>query len=109
VHLITREAMAVYVRHLKPDGVIAFHITNRFLRLGPVVKSVAGELFGVHVALIEDDAKDSDLSSTDWVMVTRNKALLDNPAIAPHVVKIEDIPGLRVWTDDFNNLFQIIK
>jgi SAM-dependent methyltransferase len=109
VHLITREAMAVYLRHLKPDGVIAFHITNRFLRLGPVVKSVAGELFGVHVALIEDDAKDSDLSSTDWVMVTRNKALLDNPAIAPHVVKIEDIPGLRVWTDDFNNLFQIIK
>ncbi len=109
VHLITREAMAVYLRHLKPDGVIAFHITNRFLRLGPVVKSVAGELIGIHVALIEDDAKDSDLSSTDWVMVTRNKALLDNPAIAPHVVKIEDIPGLRVWTDDFNNLFQILK
>jgi hypothetical protein len=109
VHLITREAMAVYLRHVKPDGVVAFHVTNRFLRLGPVVKRIAGEIFGIHIALFDDDAKDSDLSSTDWVMVTRNKSLLDHPELAPHVTAVEDIPGLRVWTDDFNNLFQILK
>ena len=108
VHLITREAMQVYLRHVKPGGVIAFHTTNRFLRLAPVVKRIAGEL-GLHVALIDDDARDSDLSSTDWVLVTRDKALLQKPEIAMASSNIEDIPGLPVWTDDFNNLFQILK
>jgi hypothetical protein len=108
VHLITREAMAVYLKHVKPDGVIAFHTTNRFLRLGPVVKRIAQEL-GLNVMLVDDDAKDSDLSSTDWVLVTRNKALLEDPEIAPYASDIDDIPGLPVWTDDFNNLFQILK
>jgi len=108
VHLITRQAMDVYLRHMKPDGVIAFHITNRFLRLGPVVKRIADEM-GLQVTMVDDDAKDSDLSSTDWVLVTRSKTLFDNPDIAQYTSDVEDIPGLPVWTDDFNNLFQILK
>jgi SAM-dependent methyltransferase len=108
VHLITREALPVYLRHLKPGGVIAFHVTNRFLDLAPVVKRVADEL-GVHVALIADDAEESDLARTDWVLVTRDKALLEHPEIAKFTTEIADIPGLGVWTDDFNNLFRILK
>jgi hypothetical protein len=108
VHLITREALPVYLRHLKPGGVIAFHVTNRFLDLAPVVKRVADEL-GLHVALIEDDAEESDLARTDWVLVTRDKALLERPEIAKFTTEIADIPGLGVWTDDFNNLFRILK
>jgi hypothetical protein len=108
VHLITREALAVYLRHMKPGGVIAFHVTNRFLHLAPVVKRIAGE-HDLQVALIADDAEDSDLARTDWVLVTRDQALLERPEIAQYVGDIESIPGLRVWTDDFNNLFQILK
>ena len=108
VHLITREALAVYLRHVKPGGVIAFHVTNRFLHLAPVVKRIAGE-HDLHVALIADDAEDSDLARTDWALVTRDQALLERPEIAQYVSEIESIPGLRVWTDDFNNLFQILK
>jgi len=108
VHLITREAMAVYLRHIKPDGVVAFHVTNRFLRLAPVVKRIAGER-GLFTALISDEAEGSDLARTDWVLVTRNRRLLERPEIAEFVSGIEDIPGMRVWTDDFNNLFQILK
>jgi spermidine synthase len=107
-HLITREAMAVYLKHMKPDGVIAFHITNRFLRLGPVVKRIADEM-GLKVTLIDDDAKDSDLSSTDWVLVARKKTLFEHPDVAEFTSEVEEIPGLPVWTDDFNNLFQILK
>jgi hypothetical protein len=108
VHLITREALAVYLRHIKPDGVIAFHVTNRFLRLAPVVKRLAEER-GLAAVLVSDEAEDSDLAKTDWVLVSRNRALLARPAIADHASAIEDIPRLRTWTDDFNNLFQILK
>jgi hypothetical protein len=108
VHLITREAMAVYLKHMKPDGVIAFHVTNRFLQLPPVVKRIA-EAYQLHTALIVDEAEESDFSRTDWVLVTRNRALLARKDIAAAAGEIPDIPGLRIWTDDYNNLFRILK
>jgi SAM-dependent methyltransferase len=108
VHLITREAMGVYLKHLKPDGVIAFHVTNRFLRLAPVVKAIADE-YGLHAALIVDDAETSDLAKTDWVLVTRNAKLLAHKDIAAATSPIDTIPRLAVWTDDYNNLFRILK
>ena len=108
VHLITREALAVYLRHMKPGGVIAFHVTNRFLDLAPVVKRIAGE-HALRVALIADDAEESDLARTDWVLATRDRTLLERPEIARFTSEIGDIPGLGVWTDDFNNLFKILK
>ena len=108
VHLITREAMAVYLRHIKPDGVIAFHVTNRFLRLAPVVKRIADE-YRLRTALVIDDAEDNDLAKTDWVLVARNGKLLDREEIAGVASEIDAIPGLRLWTDDYNNLFKILK
>ncbi len=108
VHLITKEAMAVYLKHVKPDGAIVFHVTNRFLKLAPVVKKIADDL-GLHTALIVDEADESVFSKTDWAIVTRNRALVDSEAIASKTTAIDVIPGLRVWTDDFNNLFQILK
>ena len=108
VHLITREAMAVYLKHLKPDGVIAFHVTNRFLRLAPVVKAIADE-YGLRSCLIVDEATESDLAKTDWVLVTRNAKLLELPDVAEATSAIESIPKLAVWTDSYNNLFRILK
>jgi hypothetical protein len=108
VHLLTREAMGVYLKHLKPEGVIAFHVTNRFLRLAPVVKRIADEA-QLAAALIVDDAEDQDLARTDWVLVTRDPARLQPESIDKAASEIAEIDGLRVWTDDFNNLFQILK
>lgn len=109
VHLITREAMAVYLKHVKPDGIIAFHVTNRFLQLAPVVKRIADE-FKLHTALIVDEAEDNDsLAKTDWVLVSRQRDRLERKEIAAASSEIASIPGLRLWTDDFNNLFQILK
>lgn len=108
VHLVTREAMAVYLRHLKADGVIAFHVTNRFLRLPPVVKAIAEE-YGLKTALVVDGAEKSELAKTDWVLVTRNAGLLGRNDIAAMTQEIEPIAGLSVWTDNYNNLFRILK
>ena len=108
VHLVTREAMTVYLKHLKPGGVLAFHVTNRFLRLAPVVKVIADEQ-SLHTALIIDEAKESDLAKTDWVLVTRNGKLLARRNLAEATTEVEAIPNLSVWTDDYNNLFRILK
>ena len=108
VHLITREAMGVYLKHLNERGVVAFHVTNRFLKLAPVVKAIADE-YRLHTVLISDDAEESDLARTDWVLVTRNPQLLQAPNIAAASSEIEPIRALATWTDDYNNLFRILK
>ena len=108
VHLITRQALQVYLKNIKPDGAIAFHVTNRYLRLAPVVKQLADEI-GYQAVLIVDDPEENYLSLTDWVIVTRNRDFLNDPEVRDKTEPIETIPGLQPWTDDFNNLFQILK
>ena len=113
VHLITREALQTYLRHMKPDGIVAFHVSNRFLDLIPVVARLAKEL-QLHAALIADDPDDDDDTSlksrSDWVLVSRDAAALNAPAIAEAgATPAEDRPGWRTWTDDYSNLIQILK
>ena len=110
-HLITKEAMEVYLRHMKPDGVIAFHITNRFLDLPPVVRRIADEL-GLKSVIVSDepsDRQDRFLSSSDWVLVSRSDAMLQKAAIKAVAQPVDSKPQWRLWTDNFNNLFQILK
>jgi hypothetical protein len=106
-HLMTHQAMGIYLKNMKADGVIAFHVTNRFLHLAPVVKRIADEI-GLHTVLISDDPDEgSDYAKTDWVLVSRKP--LTQPRIAGAAETIGEIPGLRLWTDSFNNLFKILK
>ena len=107
VHLLTRQAVEVYLRHLNPEGILAFHVTNRYLDLVPVVKDIADALHlqAVHVA---DDA-DGVYASTDWVLVARDAALFDKEPLADNTTEIDSDPARRVWTDDFNNLFKALK
>lgn len=112
VHLITAEAFEVYRKHLKPEGAVAFHVTNRFLRLSPVVQQIAHNA-GYMTKLLshepDDEGTNALLASSDYVLVTRNKAMLEDQAMIAAETQIPVIPGLRLWTDDFNNLLQVLK
>jgi len=112
VHLITREALGVYLKHLAPDGIVAFHVSNRFLDLIPVVARLALE-HGAHVMLVRDDPdeeEDPKRSRTDWVLVSRDPAAFKRPEIAErNPEEIEDRTDWRTWTDDYSNLIQILK
>jgi SAM-dependent methyltransferase/MFS family permease len=112
VHLITREALGVYLKHVKPDGIVAFHVSNRFLDLIPVVARLAQE-HGAHVALVRDDPDeeaDSRRSRTDWVLVSRDAAALEREAIVERSPEaVGDRADWRTWTDDYSNLIQILK
>ncbi len=113
MHLVTREAMALYVKHIKPDGVIVFQATNRFIDLLPVVKRLASEfgLEAVNIGDVPDNADGAEYwySSTDQVIVTRNKKLLDWPRLADAAEDIEDRPELPTFTDAHHNLLRILK
>ncbi len=108
VHLITKEAVEVYLRHMKPDGVIAFHVTNRYLNLVPVVEGIANEL-GLHALWIDDDGNLPLANSSSWVLLARDPARLNDPKLAEAGSKIQARRDWRVWTDDFNNLLQVLK
>ena len=114
MHLITREAMALYARHIKPDGVIVFQATNRYVNLMPVIKRLAGEL-GMEAVLVSDTPSEDVegagywRSSTDQVIVTRNKALLAMPRLAEAAEPIKDRPELPTFTDAHHNLLRILK
>lgn len=109
VHLLTKEAFAVYFRHLKPDGILAVHTSNTYLNLAPVVKLLAEDAdYPARLITSEDDAS-AMVSSADWVLVTRNQEFL-NKAEALAGSKAIEIPAhLRLWTDDYNNLFEILR
>jgi hypothetical protein len=108
VHLLTTQALDLYMRHLRPGGIVAFHVTNRFLALPPVVERIAAAR-GLSAALVHDQAENSDLRSTDWALVARDSATLQRPGLAGWTTPFTPIPGLRAWTDDFNNLFTVLK
>lgn len=104
VHLVTREALAIYRRHMKADGILAFHVTNKFLSLAPVVEKLAEDQ-GLRAVRIVDDGADTTGHRTDWVLLAER---LPGP-VEEASGDIPRVPGLAVWTDDFNNLFQVLK
>src|SRR5579859_243683 len=109
VHLLTAEALKLYQRHLAPGGIIAFHISNTYLRLGPVVQEQADHA-GLHAVLVTtEDDDDTGAFSSDWVLVTANEKFLALPEIANASAKIEPKPGLRLWTDDYSSLLPILN
>lgn len=108
VHLITLEAMDTYLRHMKPGGVIAFHVTNRYLDLKPVVKLLA-QARGLTAMNVADDGESRFASSTDWVLVARHPEFFKSASLVGKTEEIEISPKLAVWTDDFNNLIQVLK
>jgi spermidine synthase len=110
VHLITREALALYLRHMKPDGIVAFHVSNRFLDLVPVVARLAAEN-GAHAVLVAESSGDDDTrTQSDWVLVSRDaRALKAKEIEEAGAEQAEDRATLRTWTDDYSNLVQILK
>jgi SAM-dependent methyltransferase len=109
VHLLTREAFALYLRHLKPDGILAVHTSNTYLNLPPVAQMLAADAGCEARLIINEDNHRKLIDSSDWVVITRDGHFLDSLDTTVLIEPISVPPNLRVWTDDFNNLFQILR
>ncbi len=109
-HLLTIEAMQVYLRHLADEGVLALHITNRYLDLRPVVAAAARQLR--MTALIVDfhpDADDLFCRRSVWVLIARPERAAGLLKEISGAETLAERPGFAVWTDGFSNLLKILK
>jgi hypothetical protein len=107
-HLLTREAMALYLKHLTPDGVLAVHVSNRYLDLVPVVQRAAEHL-GVPAVVIEEPSDEMAHAST-WMLITSNVDLLRaEPFRGAELKAASAPPDFRGWTDQYSNVWSVLK
>jgi hypothetical protein len=111
VHLLTREAFLLYRNHVKTNGVIAVHLSNQHLDLVPVVVNVA-KYFGYATAAVDYGPSQDQwwLYPSSWMLLCDNEAFLNSPAIRDAASPLRNTGNLiRLWTDDFASVFQIMK
>jgi SAM-dependent methyltransferase/uncharacterized membrane protein (UPF0136 family) len=110
VHLLTAEAFRTYFRHLRPGGVLALHLSNRYLDLEPVGAAEAA-LLGKPALVVEDEGRDAEgTNDSEWMLVGADPALFHAEAFKgadAHAAVAR--AGFRAWTDDFSNLFRVLK
>lgn len=109
VHLITREAMAMYLSKLTDDGVVALHISNRYLGLEPVLGNLAKDLSLVGLKQFdnEGDKKFPGKSSSDWALLARRKEALGTLVDDSRWTPLRQDARVGVWTDDFSNVLSV--
>ena len=112
-HLVTREAMNLYLAKLSPRGVLAVNISNRYLNLLPVLGNLARDA-GL-IGLVQDDSNvvtEAEQAEgkypSRWVLMAHNQPDLSSLANDAHWAVLRDRPGMRLWTDDFSNIVSVI-
>lgn len=113
LHLLTREALAEYERTLKPDGLLVFNVTNRYLDIAPALGDLAGDAgmvaFGANDLDVSEAERDTGKAPSRWVVMAREPAHLHAVLSGDDEWQVIDPrPGQRVWTDDFSNLLSAL-
>jgi hypothetical protein len=109
MHLLTKEAFDLYLKHLAPDGIIAANITNRHVDLQPVFWKLA-QYYDLSIVMINHAGSPNGGRASDWLLLARDPVLLEIPAIQTHAVDLSRYStDIQLWTDDYSNLFQILK
>ncbi|MCM0036391.1 MAG: hypothetical protein NBV66_11460 [Burkholderiaceae bacterium] len=107
IHLLTKEAFAQYFRHLKKDGVLALHITNRFLNLSPVVKTAA-DAFDQDIKVISfESSGNKEGFRSEWALISKDKAFFEDARMAD-AKTIAPPKDFKLWKDDYSSLLSII-
>jgi spermidine synthase len=109
VHLTTREAFDLYLKHLASDGILAINISTRYLDLVPVMWQLS-QYYQLNMVLIPTEGDGKITFTSLWVLMSRSSAEFQLPAIAERAFSLQDYhTEIPLWTDDFSNLFQILR
>jgi SAM-dependent methyltransferase len=109
IHLLTREALAIYRRHLAPGGILAFHISNRHVDLEPPIAALAASA-GMQCRHVYSAGTESpgEYSST-WMLVTDDDQFFLQPELVAHAFFPDNKLNLPVWTDDYSALLPVLR
>ncbi len=109
-HLLTKEAFDIYLRHLKRGGVVAANISNRHVDLAPVLARLAEHYHMESLSFLIDKDEERFRSPSDWYVMSRNRQFMDNPIVcASAVSQLGRYAWIPMWTDQYNNLFRLLK
>ncbi|MGA8023030.1 MAG: hypothetical protein WCC18_14880 [Candidatus Acidiferrales bacterium] len=109
LHLLTQEALEIYLEHLRgPDSVLVFHISNKMLDLSPVVAALAAHN---HLAVARlHNSHSPDLGErSDWILLSRNPNALAYDSFRGHLDSMPPADSRLVWTDDYSDLFAVLR
>jgi hypothetical protein len=113
VHLLTREALELYLSKLADGGLLAFHISNRYLELEPVLADLAnqGKLISRHWDdwNVSSEEAANGKEESHWVVMTRHESDLGILSKKAQWLPLEGRSPPQVWTDDFSNLLGVFK
>ena len=110
VHLITREAFGIYFRHLKPNGILAVNISNTYLDLEPVMERAANAYGKVALAYHFTPEDDDILCfGCSWTLIMDRATLDSHPELLKDAKVLKQERPFRIWTDEFSNMFSILK
>jgi hypothetical protein len=110
IHLLTREALALYREHMAPGGVIAVHISNRYLDLGAVVRAIAADQGLEANLVVNEDDPARGVNRSEWVLLTENRDFLANPRVSSAIRSWPESSLAPVlWTDDYSGLLELLR
>jgi hypothetical protein len=109
VHLLTQQAFELYFLHLKADGILAVHVSNKYLNLEPVVSAAATALNKEAVAISNADDHAKGIYAATWILLGDHQALTGAPQIEQTGRVLRPADPKYLWTDDYSSLFKVLK
>ncbi|MCZ2146269.1 MAG: fused MFS/spermidine synthase [Bryobacterales bacterium] len=109
VHLLTRQAFELYFRNLKPQGILAVHVSNRYLELEPVVERIATAMGKATFDVESDEDGEGNCFSSTWVLVASSPRVFERKVFQGVGKPVEAALRVRVWTDDYSSLLSVLK
>ena len=113
IHLLTREALQLYLSKLDEHGILLFHISNRYMELAPVLDRLASSLN--LTALARRDMRVTAVEQADgklpseWVAMARHKEVLGEFLADPRWELLAGRSSADLWTDDYSNVLRVIR
>ena len=109
VHLLTREALALYRRHLEPDGMVAFHVSNQYVDLEPVIAGIAKDARMAALSVHSHGDEQNGYYFSNWILVTNSNQFMAQPEMVNNSFPTP-LPGrARLWTDSYSSVFPLLK
>ena len=107
-HLLTQEALALYARHLAPGGILAVHVSNRFVDFDPVLAAGAQALGRPAINVLGDPSEARRCYHSQWILIPPREGQAQYPALWQFGAPLEPTPGFRPWTDDLWSFYPVL-